>query len=302
MSAHVAMLMGGWSAEREVSLVSGKACAKALGERGYQVSEVDVGHDLADVLTRLGPDLAFNALHGRWGEDGCVQGLLEVLEIPYTHSGVRASAVAMAKPMAKELFRQAGVACADGIIVSLAEARAERPMAPPFVVKPPAEGSTVGVRVVRPGDNIDPFIDWRYGDEVMFERFVPGLELSVAVMADRALGVIEIEPLSGFYDYEAKYTEGKAVHHMPARVPEPIYEQAMRWALEAHQVLGCRGVSRADFRYDETEGAGRGLYILEVNTQPGMTPLSLVPEIASHQGIDFGDLVCWMVEDAGCGR
>jgi D-alanine-D-alanine ligase len=175
-------------------------------------------------------------------------------------------------------------------------------MAPPFVVKPPAEGSTVGVRVVRPGDNIDPFIDWRYGDEVMFERFVPGLELSVAVMADRALGVIEIEPLSGFYDYEAKYTEGKAVHHMPARVPEPIYEQAMRWALEAHQVLGCRGVSRADFRYDETEGAGRGLYILEVNTQPGMTPLSLVPEIASHQGIDFGDLVCWMVEDAGCGR
>ena len=302
MSTHVAVLMGGWSAEREISLVSGKACAKALASRGYRVSEVDVGRDIAAVLACLAPDVAFNALHGRWGEDGCVQGLLEILEIPYTHSGVRASAAAMNKPMAKDIFRQAGIACADGITISLAEARATLPMAPPFVVKPPEEGSTVGVRIVRPGDNIDPFIDWRYGDEVMFERYVPGRELSAAVMDERTLGVIEIEPLSGFYDYEAKYTDGKAEHYMPARVPAPIYERALTWALAAHQALGCRGVSRTDFRYDDAEAAERGLYILEINTQPGMTPLSLVPEIAAHQDIGFEDLVCWMVEDAGCDR
>ena len=302
MSAHVAMLMGGWSAEREVSLVSGKACASALRDEGYQVTEVDVGQDIAAVLLELKPDAAFNALHGRWGEDGCVQGLLEVLQIPYTHSGVRASANAMHKPTAKEIFIQAGIACADGVTVSLDEARRDPPLKPPYVVKPPEEGSTVGVRIVRPGDNSDPFADWTHGDDVMFERFVPGRELSVAVMEDRSLGVIEIEPLNGFYDYEAKYTDGKAVHYMPARVPDPVYEKALAWALEAHRALGCRGVTRADFRFDDSEGDDAGLYMLETNTQPGMTPLSLVPEIACHQKISFNDLVCWIMEDAGCCR
>jgi D-alanine-D-alanine ligase len=302
MSAHVAMLMGGWSAEREVSLVSGKACARALESQGYRVSEIDVGRDLPAVLTRLNPDVCFNALHGRWGEDGCVQGILEVLELPYTHSGVRASANAMHKPTAKELFVGAGIACAEGVTVSLEEARRQIPMPAPYVLKPAREGSTVGVRIVRPNENLDPLRGWTFGDELLFERFVPGRELSVAVLDGRALGVIEIEPVSGFYDYDAKYTDGLAVHHMPARVPDDIYKRARQWAETAHRALGCRGVSRADFRYDDTEGAGAGLYILEINTQPGMTPLSLVPEIAGHDGISFEALVRWLVEDAGCDR
>jgi len=231
-----------------------------------------------------------------------VQGLLEIMGLPYTHSGVRASANAMHKPTAKELYRRAGLACAEGMTVSLDEARSQPPLAPPYVVKPTEEGSTVGVRVVRPGDNIDPFVGWGYGDEVMFERYVPGRELSVAVMDERPLGVIEIEPLSGLYDYDAKYTDGLAVHYMPARVPDDIYQQAMDWALQAHHVLGCRGVTRSDFRYDDSEGRGTGLYILETNTQPGMTPLSLVPEIAAHREISFAALVRWIVEDAGCDR
>ena len=302
MSAHVAVLKGGWSVEREVSLVSGEACARALEGAGYRVSQIDVGRDLAAVLQRLRPDVCFNALHGRWGEDGCVQGLLELMGLPYTHSGVRASANAMHKPTAKELFIAAGIACAEGVTVSLAEARRQIPMAAPYVVKPAREGSTVGVRIVRPNENLDPLAGWSFGEELLFERFVPGRELSVAVLDGRALGVIEIEPVSGFYDYDAKYTEGLAVHHMPARVPEEIYEKARRWAETAHRVLGCRGVSRTDFRYDETEGGGAGLYILETNTQPGMTPLSLVPEIAGHEGMSFEALVTWLVEDAGCDR
>ncbi len=302
MSQHVAVLMGGWSAEREISLISGDACAAALRQEGYRVSEIDVGRDLAVVLSELAPDIAFNALHGRGGEDGAVQGLLEILQIPYTHSGVRASAVAMRKPMAKEIFANSGIACADGITVSLEAARAAAPMAPPYVVKPPEEGSTVGVRVVRPGDNSDPLAGWCYGDEVLYERFVPGRELSVAVLGERALGAIEIEPLSGFYDYEAKYTDGKAIHHMPARIPEPVYRQALAWAELAHRLLGCRGVSRTDFRYDDTSAGDGGLYILEINTQPGMAPLSLVPEIAAYRDIGFKELVRWIVEDAGCCR
>jgi D-alanine-D-alanine ligase len=254
------------------------------------------------VLGRLKPDVAFNALHGRWGEDGCVQGLLELMALPYTHSGVRASANAMHKPTAKELFRHAGLACAEGVTLTLEEAKHAIPLEPPYVLKPSEEGSTVGVRIVRPGDNSDPLAGWRHGGELMFERYVPGAELSVAVMDGRALDVIEIEPKSGLYDYEAKYTDGMAVHHLPARLPEDVYERAMRWAETAHVVLGCRGVSRSDFRYDDTEGAGAGLYILETNTQPGMTPLSLVPEIAGHSGIGFEALVRWMVEDAGCDR
>ncbi len=302
MSRHVAVLKGGWSAEREVSLVSGAACAAALRDGGYRVSDVDVGRDIAEVLRELAPDVVFNALHGRWGEDGRIQGLLEIMDLPYTHSGVRASANAMHKPTAKELFADAGIPCAESVVLRLQEARGVAPLPLPYVVKPVDEGSTVGVRIVRAGDNHDPLAGWSHGEEVMFERFVDGLELSVAVMGELALGVIEIEPLSGFYDYEAKYTDGKARHHMPARLDDRVYQAALGYARVAHDALGCRGVSRADFRFDPNQGGIAGLYILEVNTQPGMTPLSLVPEIARHQGIDFPELVRWIVEEAGCPR
>jgi len=300
---HVAVLMGGWSAEREVSLVSGRACAKALGEAGYRVSEVDVGRDLAQVLAQLAPDVCFNALHGRFGEDGRVQGLLEVMGIPYTHSGVRASAVAMYKPAAKDIFRSVGIPVPEGAVMPVDRVRAGDPMPRPYVVKPVDEGSTVGVRIARTGDNGQPVgDDWSHGDEVLVERYVPGRELSVAVMGDRALGCIEIRPKSGFYDYDAKYSDGLAEHLMPAPVHRDVYELARRHALAAHRVLGCRGVSRADFRYDDTAGEPGRLFMLEINTQPGMTPLSLVPEIAAHEGLGFAQLVRWLVEDAGCER
>ena len=304
MSQHVAVLMGGWSAEREVSLVTGRACAEALREEGYRVSEIDAGHDLARVLDRKRPDVCFNALHGRWGEDGCVQGLLEVMEIPYTHSGVRASALAMHKPSAKELFRDAGIPLAEGKVVSRAAFLAGDVMPAPYVVKPINEGSSVGVHIVMPGDNALPFAeaDWPFGDEVLVERYVPGREVQVAVMGEEALGAIEIRPKGRFYDYETKYTEGKAEHLMPAPLPAEDYEEALRLALLAHRALGCRGVTRADLRYDDTKPGKAQFFMLEINTQPGMTPLSLVPEIAAHRGIAFGPLVRWMVEDAGCGR
>lgn len=303
MNAHVAVLMGGWSAEREVSLTSGEACARALRDAGYRISEIDVDRTVATTLTELRPDIAFNALHGRWGEDGCVQAILEVLQIPYTHSGVRASSVAMHKPTAKQVFARAGIPCPEGEVVSIDAARAGHVMAPPYVAKPTSEGSTVGVHIVNVGDNAGPVTDdWDFGDEVLVERFVPGRELSVAVMDDHALGVVEIRPHSGFYDYEAKYSDGKATHLMPAPIHANAYAQAMDFALKAHQAIGCRGVSRADFRYDDSDGEPGELYLLEINTQPGMTPLSLVPEIAAHSGMSFQELVCWMVEDAGCDR
>jgi D-alanine-D-alanine ligase len=304
MSRHVAVLMGGWSAEREVSLVTGRACAEALRAEGFRATEIDVGRDLARVLDRLRPDVCFNALHGRWGEDGCVQGLLEVMAIPYTHSGVRASALAMHKPAAKEIFREAGIPLADGKVVSRNAFLAGDVLPPPYVVKPLNEGSSVGVHIVMPGENARPFTadDWPFGDEVLVERYVPGREIQVAVMGDRAIGAIEIRPKGRFYDYEAKYTDGKAVHLMPAPLPPEDYQEALRLALLAHASLGCRGVSRADLRYDDT-GPGRPQFsMLEINTQPGMTPLSLVPEIAAHAGVSFRALVRWMVEDAGCGR
>ena len=302
MSRHVAVLMGGWSAEREVSLVSGAACAEALRDSGYRVSEIDVERNIAEVLGALAPDVVFNALHGRWGEDGRIQGLLEIMDLPYTHSGVRASAIAMHKPTAKEIFAEAGIPCVEGTVRRVEDARGAAPLPAPYVVKPVDEGSTVGVHIIRDGDNIDPLADWSHGEEVMFERFIDGLELSVAVMGERALGVIEIEPLSGFYDYEAKYTAGKARHYMPARISDEVYQAALGYALDAHVGIGCRGVSRADFRFDPEVGGVDGLFILELNTQPGMTPLSLVPEIAEHRGIGFQELVCWMVEEAGCPR
>ncbi len=293
---HIAVLMGGWSAEREVSLVSGKAVSKALGELGFSVSEIDVQRDIASVLARLKPDVAFNALHGRWGEDGAIQGLLEILNIPYTHSGVLASAVAMDKPVAKHLFAGVGIPCAEGRVLSRDDLLQAEPMARPFVVKPLNEGSSVGVHIVQPG------VDWDLSDtpaRVLVERYIPGREIQVAVMDGRALGAIEIRPKSGFYDYAAKYTAGLAVHVMPAPLATKAYDRVLDYAERAHRVLGCRGVTRSDFRYHEAEDE---FYILETNTQPGMTPLSLVPEIAAHKGISFANLVAWLVDDAGVQR
>jgi D-alanine-D-alanine ligase len=307
MSKHVAVLMGGVSAEREVSLVSGKACAKALGEAGYQVTEIDVGRDVGALVAALtpAPDAVFNALHGRWGEDGCVQGLLELMHIPYTHSGVMASAMAMNKVTAKRVVAAAGVASPQGLVVHRAELREREPIARPYVIKPINEGSSVGVRIVREGDN-RPAVDdapWGFGEEVLIEPFIPGRELAVSVMGDRALAVTDIQAKSGFYDYEAKYTDGRAIHVIPAEIGPKATQAALDAALAAHQALGCRGVSRSDFRYDDTqiENGGMGeLYWLEVNTQPGMTPLSLVPEQAAHLGISFPEICAWMVENAAC--
>ncbi|MEQ1889792.1 MAG: D-alanine--D-alanine ligase [Alphaproteobacteria bacterium] len=305
-ACHVAVLKGGWSAEREVSLVSGAKCAEALRFEGYRVSEVDVDNALASVLMALKPDVVFNALHGRWGEDGCVQGMLEMLRIPYTHSGVGASAVAMDKRMAKRLFHDAGIACPEGMVMDRHALGDRHPMPPPYVVKPVTEGSSVGVYIVRQGDNSPPgqiaADDWAFGDSVMVERYIPGHELTVAVMGDRALAVTEIVPETAFYDYEAKYAAGGSRHVIPARVDAQVYDHAMQLALAAHRLLGCRGVSRADFRYDDRVAGRDGLYLLEINTQPGMTPTSLVPEQAAYLGISFASLCRWLVEDASCAR
>lgn len=298
MTAHVAVLMGGWSSEREVSLVSGKACADALEGRGHRVTRIDVGRDLAALLAALSPrpDVVFNALHGRGGEDGVIQGVLEMLGLPYTHSGVTASAAAMDKPFAITLMRAAGVPCPKGVVVPPAALGRGDPMARPYVVKPAREGSSVGVYIVTEGSNGPDFSDWRWG-EALVEEYIPGRELTVAVMADRALGVTELRPRTPFYDYEAKYTDGVTEHLCPAPIPQAVAEACMAHALTAHRALGCRGVSRADLRWDDE--ADR-LVVLEVNTQPGMTPLSLVPEQAARAGISFGDLVDWMVEEARC--
>lgn len=302
MSKSVTVLMGGWSAERDVSLASGAACADALTDAGYDVTRVDVKHDLGGLIAALtpAPDVVFNALHGRYGEDGRIQSLLDILGIPYTHSGVLASALAMDKQTAKALFEARGIPCPEGRLISLSAEADTLPLEPPFVVKPNSEGSSVGVKIVKPGDNKIVFDDWPYGDEALVEQYIAGRELTVAVMGDQALGVTELRPHSGFYDYKAKYTDGETTHLCPAPVPDKIAEQAMSYAVTAHQALGCRGVSRADFRYDDTDGSTGQLYMLEVNTQPGMTPLSLVPEQAAASGIGMSDLVGWMVENATC--
>ena len=303
MSRRVAVLMGGWSSEREVSLNSGRGCAAALGRLGYDAVPVDVGRDVSAVLKALTPkpDVAFNALHGRFGEDGCIQGLLNILGIPYTHSGLLASAIAMDKPMARILFAASGLRVAEGKVVHRKDVLAGDVMARPYVVKPTNEGSSVGVRIVRPGDN-SPFDaeSWPFGDIVLVEQFIPGRELTVGVMGDRALGVTEFRPRQGFYDYAAKYTEGKADHLIPAPVAPEALEEAKMVAIAAHRALGCRGVSRADFRYDDTAGEPGKLFLLEVNTQPGMTSLSLVPEQAAAIGISYDELVGWLVENAAC--
>jgi len=300
----VAVLMGGPSSEREVSLVSGRECALGLRQAGYDSYTIDVTHDVVALVRALDPrpDVVFNALHGRFGEDGCVQGVLEFLSIPYTHSGLLASALAMDKPMAKRLFAAAGLRCPEGVVTDIRTVERGDPVARPFVVKPANEGSSVGVRIVRAGDN-QPVraADWKFDPRVVVERFVPGKELTVAVMGDRALAVTELVSHTAFYDYEAKYTEGRTDHLIPAPIPQPVYDEALRMAKVAHDTLGCRGVSRSDFRYDDTaDGGPNRLYLLEVNTQPGMTPLSLVPEQAKHCGISFPELVAWMVENARC--
>jgi D-alanine-D-alanine ligase len=305
---HVAVLMGGLSAERQVSLDSGTGCAQALEEAGYQVTRVDVGRDLAVRLSELKPDACFNALHGRWGEDGCVQGLLELMGIPYTHSGVLASAIAMHKERAKEVMRAAGVPVAEGKVISRAEAAKAHALARPYVLKPVAEGSSVGVFIVRedhehpPQELNDPA--WSFGEELLAERYIPGRELTCAVMGDRVLGVIEIVPAGAlsFYNYEAKYAAGGSRHLLPAPVSSNVYQLVQKLTLTAHKALGCRGVSRADFRFDDTPGGTGEMICLEVNTQPGMTSTSLVPELAAHAGFSFAELVSWMVEEASCSR
>lgn len=301
----VAVLLGGRSAEREVSLVSGRLCAEALRGEGFDVVEIDAAEDLPGRLMRAGPDAVFNALHGRWGEDGCVQGLLELLRIPYSHSGVLASALAMHKQRAKEIFAAAGLPVVKSIVADRRAAGAQHLMEPPYVVKPVNEGSSVGVFIIRKGDNRPPAElgsdTWTLSDEMMVEEFVPGRELTVAVLGGRALAVTEIVPKTAFYDYEAKYAAGGSQHVVPAEVPAAIAEQAMRLAERAHAVMGCRGITRTDFRYDDT-GAKPRLIILEINTQPGMTPTSLAPEQAAHTGMGYGALCRWIVEDASCDR
>ncbi|WP_207623756.1 D-alanine--D-alanine ligase [Rhodobacter calidifons] len=299
MAPEVAVLMGGLSAEREVSLVSGRECAKALRAAGYRVTEVDCGPDLPARLADLRPDVCFNALHGRWGEDGCVQGMLEWLKLPYTHSGVLASALAMDKVKTKEVYRAAGLPVVDSVLASREAVEAGHVLAPPYVVKPYNEGSSVGVYIVREGSNA-PRLAETMPDVVMVEAYAPGRELTTTVMGDRALGVTDIIT-DGWYDYEAKYAPGGSRHECPANIPAEIEAACLDYALRAHRALGCRGVSRTDFRWDESRGLA-GLILLETNTQPGMTPTSLAPEQAAMQGIGFPEFCAWMVEDASCNR
>ncbi len=306
MTKHVAVLRGGWSAEREVSLRSGAACARALRDEGFQVTEIDVTRDIAQTLARLKPDVAFNALHGKVGEDGTIQGILEVLQIPYTHSGVLASALAMNKQQAKIVMAAAGLPVAEGLVVDRRVAARAHVMAPPYVLKPVCEGSSFGVVIVNAGDPPPSQLgadDWAYGDEMLAERFIAGRELTCAVMGDKALDIIEIRAADGgWYDYNAKYSKGGSIHILPAQLKGNIYQFVQQLSLKAHVALGCRGVSRSDFRFDDTPQGNGELVILEVNTQPGMTETSLVPEIAAYAGFSFGELVRWMVEEASCDR
>lgn len=298
-SPKVAVILGGPSAEREVSLSSGRECAAALRGEGYEVIEIDAGRDLAARLIEAGPDVVFNALHGRFGEDGCVQGILEWLHIPYTHSGVLASALAMDKEKTKEVYARAGLPVAESRLAGAEEVEAGHVLEPPYVVKPYNEGSSVGVYIVREGSNA-PRLSKEMPPVVMVEKFAPGRELTCTVMGDRALCVTDILT-DGWYDYDAKYKAGGSRHVCPAEIPEEITRACQDYALRAHQALGCRGVSRTDFRWDEARGLA-GLILLETNTQPGMTPTSLSPEQAQAEGVTFGQFVAWMVEDASCNR
>ncbi|MGA1180866.1 MAG: D-alanine--D-alanine ligase [Marivivens sp.] len=296
----VAVLMGGPSAEREVSLSSGRECVRALEAAGFAVTAVDAGKDIVDQLKAAAPDVVFNALHGRWGEDGCVQGILEWLRLPYTHSGVLASALAMDKERTKAVYRSAGLPVVPSLLAARDEVSQRHVMPPPYVVKPNNEGSSVGVYIVHDAANTPPQLDDAMPETVMVEAYAPGREMTVTVMGDRALAVTDILT-SGWYDYHAKYATGGSRHVIPAEIPEEIAEACLDYALRAHQALGCRGLSRTDFRWDEARGL-EGLVLLETNTQPGMTPTSLAPEQAAHVGISFPELCRWLVEDASCHR
>ncbi|MGJ8623272.1 MAG: D-alanine--D-alanine ligase [Yoonia sp.] len=296
----VVVLLGGPSAEREVSLSSGRECATALRAAGYNVEELDAGHDVAARLIDLAPDVVFNALHGRWGEDGAVQGILEWLRLPYTHSGILASALTLDKQRTKDVYRKVGLPVVDSLIADANEVRKAHVMPPPYVVKPYNEGSSVGIYIVDEAANGPPQLSEDMPDQVMVEAYAPGRELTTTVLGDRALTVTDILT-DGWYDYAAKYVEGGSRHVLPADIPQDIFDACMDYALRAHQALGCRGVSRTDFRWDEARGLD-GLILLETNTQPGMTPTSLVPEQAAHVGISFPDLCKWLVEDASCDR
>ena len=305
---HVAVLLGGLSAEREVSLNSGKACADALESEGYQVTRVDVGRDIAARLAELKPEACFNALHGKLGEDGHIQGILEYLQIPYSHSGVLASALAMHKQLAKQIMAAAGVPVPLGKVVLRSDAAKAHALPPPYVLKPIAEGSSVGIFIIKADQAHPPqeltSSEWAFGEELLAEKFIPGRELTCAVIDGEPTGVIDILPAAGlqFYDYQAKYAHGGSRHILPAQLSPIIYQSVQRFTLLAHRALGCRGVSRADFRLDERADGTFELACLEVNTQPGMTGTSLVPELAGHKGWSFGQLVRWMVEDASCNR
>lgn len=296
---HVALLYGGPSSEREVSLVSGRECGAALERLGARVSYVDAGRDIAQVLTRLAPEVCFNALHGEWGEDGCIQGVLETLRLPYTHSGVLASALAMDKAKAKAVMAAAGVAVPGGGLFNRFDVAADHVLPPPYVVKPNSQGSSVGVFMVFEGANRPPqalaAADWTFGEAVMVEPYIAGRELAVGVMDGKAMTVTEIIPHTGFYDYDAKYSEGASSHVLPASIPDQAFEKALKMSELAHASLGCRGLTRCDLRYDDVKDI---LVLLEVNTQPGMTPTSLVPEQAAMKGVSFDQLVLWITEDA----
>ena len=297
---HIVVLKGGWSAERKVSLDSGKACANALKTIGYRVTEIDIKRDLTQLLNALKPkpDIVFNALHGRYGEDGSISAILNILEIPYTHSGLLPSALAMDKFQAKRLLLTAGIPFPAGTITDRETLAYRLPIDPPIVVKPINEGSSVGVQIIRENASFVDFDQWQEGQKLLVEEFIPGRELTVAVMGDKALGVTELQPKSDFYDFEAKYTDGKTVHKCPALIDDNVSAEAMKYAELAHKTLGCRGISRSDFRYNDTAGEPGKLFMLEVNTQPGMTSLSLVPEQAAMAGITFAGLVEWMVKEA----
>ena len=297
--------MGGSSSERDISLLTGKAVISALQDLGHFVFSIDpiAGvKQTIQTLTKKRPNVVFNALHGRFGEDGTIQGLMELLKIPYTHSPVLASAIAMNKPTAKHLFRQAGIQCPEHQVATKSEILDRDILPRPYVIKPCKEGSSIGVKIISDGTTLPHSTDdlWKYGDGFMVERFIPGRELTVAVMGDKALGITELRPNSGFYDFESKYSEGKTNHIIPADLPASVSKIAMESAVEAHKILGCKGITRSDFRYDDQESGADGLYLLELNTQPGLTPLSLVPEQAAYAGISFHDLVEWMVESATC--
>jgi D-alanine-D-alanine ligase len=307
MTKHVAVLMGGLSSERSVSLRSGEACAKALEGEGFNVTRVDVGRDVAEVLARLAPDVALNALHGPGGEDGVIQGVLELLRIPYTHSGVLASALASNKDKAKIVMAAAGIPVPSGLIVSRFEAAKAHVLPTPYVLKPVSEGSSYGVFIVKQGTSHPPQEllreDWTHGDLMLAEKYIAGRELTCAVLGDRPLDVTEIKSVSSeWYDFDSKYAPGGSIHELPAKIKGNIYQIVQELSLKAHRALGCRGISRTDFRYDDSPGGSGELVVLEVNTQPGMTETSLAPEMAAFAGMTFGELVKWMVEDASCDR